>query len=121
MKGVQEMEELISFELVPSSLRECYVVENLKFNRHLVGFSGEKEIDGAKYEIKVYNHSVAAYTNKGKGNTFNTIFNAENCEMVHENVIDNIKDILNLFKLEMQEHIDRKVEWERKSTIHISI
>lgn len=115
------MDELISFDLVPSSLIECYVVENLKFNRHLVGFGGEKEIDGAKYEIKVYNHSVAAYTNKGKGNTFDTIFNAEYGSMVYENGIDNIKKILNLFKSEMQEHIDRKVEWERKSTIHISI
>lgn len=37
------MDELISFSLVPSSFRECYVVDNLKINRLLVGFSGEKE------------------------------------------------------------------------------
>ena len=121
MKGVKQMDELISFSLVPSSFRECYVVDNLKFNRLLVGFSGEKEVDGMPYEFKIYSNSVSAYTNGGKGNTYKTIFNIERDCMINENVIDDIKNILNSFKLEMQDYVERKMEWEKKNTIDISI
>ena len=115
------MDELISFSLVPSSFRECYVVDDLKINRLLVGFSAEKEIDGMTYEFNIYNDSVSAYTNKGRGNTFKTIFNIERDCMINENVIDDIKNVLNLFKSEMQDRVERKMEWEQKSIIHISI
>ena len=115
------MYELISFSLVPSSFRDCYVVDNLKFNRHLVGFSGEKEIYGMPYEFKIYSNSVSAYTNGGKGNTYKTVFNIERDCMVNENVIDSIENILNSFKSEMQDYVERKMKWEKKSTIQISV
>lgn len=115
------MDNLVSFSLVPSSYRECYVVANLKFNRLLVGFSGEKEVDGMTYEFKIYSNSVSAYTNGGKGNTYKTIFNIERDCMINENVIDDIQNVLKLFKSEMQEYVERKKKWEQKNKINISV
>ena len=119
-KGVKLMENLISFDLVPT-FQECYIVDNLQINDSLFEFRGEKKIDGAIYELNVYKTMFDIYTNKNSGNTFKTLGHIEQNNPVDENNIDDIQNILKLFKSEMQKYVERKRKWKQKNKINISV
>lgn len=114
------MEELISFELLPT-FEECYIVDNLKINRYLYGFRSEKKVNNITYEFKVHRNAVEIYANENGGMTFKTLCNVMQDKKVDETVIDKIQNVLKLFKPEMQEYVERKKTWEQKCKIHISI
>ena len=47
------MDELVSFSLIPT-IEERYIVDNLKINKYLFGFSKSKEVNGVRYMIDVH-------------------------------------------------------------------
>lgn len=103
------------------TFKECYIVDNLQINSRLFEFRGEKKIDGVTYDLNVYKKMFEIYANKNGGNTFNTLCCIKQDNPVCENVIDDIQNVLKLFKSEMQEYVERKKKWEQKSKINISV
>lgn len=114
------MEELISFDLVPI-FEECYVIENLQINKRLLGFRCEKNYGSAVCEFNVYKSMIEIYRREIESNTFKFFHTIMSGDKIYESVIYDIQNILQLFKSEMKEYVERKKEFEQKSRIHISI
>ena len=114
------MEELISFELLPT-LEEYYIVDNLKVNKLLVDFTSKKKIDSATYELSIYKNAVDICSNKYGGNMFKTLCHVMQDGKVYEEVANSLQSILELFKSEMQEYVELKIKWMQKSKINISV
>ena len=114
------MDELVSFSLIPT-IAERYIADNLKINKYLFGFSKSKEVNGVRYMIDVHKNSVNVSEDRGFGYGYEYFCKIEQDGEVLEYSVNKIENILKSFKEGMQEHIKKKMEWEQKSKIHISI